>query len=185
MGRLKSWLMAIVITSFTMGTALAADVEMRGVFFDNDTGNELTTITKNVGVRILVTNNSTLPLNPVSFSQMYLDQGLVLHPMAISALSGTIVDGTDTPPRIRWSPNKNLINVQPNFFAVGSGSTVSIQAGVFPVKDAILEQVSGNTKLGQLKTGLYFPTVTIEIFNSQANTYQAYSVGKEPVKVEK
>ena len=171
---MKKFLMLLVASVLMLacsaGTALAADVEMKAFFFDNDTGEKLTTATKNVGVRILVTNNTT---NVVGFDDVKLNNGIILYPMTIlPPVSGATPD-------IRWYALTN----QP---AIGVGinqGTVAIQGGVFPVKDAVLEGNSGNTNLNQLKAGYYFPSVNITVLNHQSNQYQDFSAGKDPVEV--
>ena len=162
---IKKMFLMLVLFGLIAGPAFAADVEMKAFLFDNDTGGDLTTVTKNIGVRLMITNNSS---DYFQFNGVNLGR-LQLTPMKLPARSGIEAN-------IAWP----LIYMNPYgtpSIAVGPGQTLALPGTVLAMAKAELDGVSG------LSAGYYFPFLNVQGVDQQDGQYHVYMVTKEPIKI--
>ena len=167
-----------VCWSFTVGFSLAAEPNpsfvVKAVIFDNDTGARLTMFTKNIGVRLIITNQSSTVLEL---------PGLQLSRLQLTRMEQSFPNPNEPPfedTTISW-PLSYMNPYGPQYIAIDVGLSALISGTVLPVKKAQFE--STYEKVRALKAGYYFPFLTIETYDATTGITSIYAVTPELIEV--
>ncbi len=161
--------------SFAVGFSLAAEPNpgfvVKAVIYDNDTGAKLTTLTSNVGVRLIITNQSS------SFLDL---PNLELSRLQLTRLEQQLSVPDETNTTISW-PLIYMNPYGPMTVGIDVGLSDLIRGTILPVKKARFEGT--NQKVNALKAGYYFTFMTISTYNATTGISSVYTVMSELVEV--
>jgi hypothetical protein len=175
---MRTLVLLSVCLSFTVGFSFAAEPNpgfvAKAVIFDNDTGARVTKLTKNVGVRLIITNQSStaLILPGLQLSRLHLTRMEQSPPNPNDPLSE---DTTISWPLIYM----NLYGLQDIVIDVGLSALV--RGTILPVTKAYVEWT--NEKVRALKAGYYFPFLVIETYDDTTGITHVYPVATELIEV--
>ena len=179
MGRvMRTVLLLLVGLSFTVGFSFAAEPDpgfvAKAVIYDNDTGARLTTFTKNIGVRLIITNQSSAAL---------ILPGLQLSRLYLARMEQSLPNPNEPPSEdttISW-PLIYMNPYGPQDIGIDVGLSGLIRGTVLPVKKAQFEWT--NEKVRALKAGYYFPFLTIDSYDAGTGITSVYPVTTELIEV--
>ena len=171
-------LLSVVGLSLTVGYSFAADPNpgfvVKAVIFDNDTGARLTPSTRNIGVRLIITNQSSTPL---------VLPGLQLSRLILTRMEQPLPKPNENLPQdteISW-PYIYMNPYGPQSIGIDGGLSALVRGTVLPVTKAQFE--STPQKVKTLKAGYYFSFLTIDTYDAETGISSVYVVTAEVIEV--